>query len=99
MEIQRLWLVVFSCLLFAVPAIAVDKLDVDFGDNGLVIQDFGIGDDESFALAVQADGKLLVAGYSDNGAVKNITVARYFASGILDISFNYDGVFTHSMGS
>ena len=36
MEIQRLWLVVFSCLLFAVPAIAVDKLDVDFGDNGLV---------------------------------------------------------------
>jgi len=90
---------VLSCFLFATPAAAVDKIDSEFGDSGFIIKDFGFGDDEAFALAVQPDGKILVAGYSSNGAVKNLSVARYLVDGTLDISFNYDGLFTHSMGS
>jgi len=97
--IQRVWLIVLYSVLFTVPALAVDKIDTGFGDNGFVVKDFGIGDDEALALAVQPDGKLLVAGYSDNGAVKNIIVARYLPDGTPDISFNYDGVFVDSMGS
>ncbi len=99
MVIQGIWLVVFYWLLLAVPALAVEKIDTEFGNNGFAVKDFGLGDDEALALVVQPDGKFIVAGYSDNGAVKNITVARYLPSGLLDISFNYDGVFSDSPGS
>jgi len=91
------WLVFFS--LLTIPAFAVDRVDTGFGNNGFAVKDFGFGDDEVLALAVQTDGKLLVAGYSNNGAVMNMAVARYLADGSLDISFNYDGVFLLSMGS
>ncbi len=97
--VQGIWLVAFYCFLSAVPAPAVDRIDTEFGDNGIIVKDFGIGDDEALALAVQSDGKLLVAGYSSNGAVMSITVARYLANGVLDINFNYDGVFTLNMGA
>ena len=82
---QGIWLVVFYCLLSVVPALAVDKLDTEFGNNGFTVKDFGIGDDEALALAVQPDGKILAAGYSSNGAVMNITVARYLSSGVSQI--------------
>jgi len=85
-------------LLLVVPAFAVDKVDTAFGEKGFSINDFGFGDDEALALAVQPDGKYIVAGYSNNGAVANMTVARYLLDGSLDISFNYDGVFFHSVG-
>ncbi|MBW1635673.1 MAG: hypothetical protein JRJ68_05290 [Deltaproteobacteria bacterium] len=94
---QWVWLLLFS--LFAIPAFAVDRVDTGFGNNGSVLNDFGFGDDEALALTVQADGKFLVAGYSSNGAVMNMAVARYLPDGSLDISFNYDGVFLLSMGS
>ena len=99
MVMQGIWLVVFYWFLSTVPALAVEKIDTEFGNNGFAVKDFGLGDDEALSLVVQPDGKLLVAGYSDNGAVKNITVARYLPSGLLDISFNYDGVFSDSPGS
>ena len=97
--IQGILLVIFYWFFSAVPVLAVDQIDTAFGSDGFTVKDFGIGDDEALALAVQPDGKILVAGYSSNGAVTNLTVARYLDDGVLDISFNYDGVFTLSMGS
>jgi len=94
-----LLLIGFCCFLLTAPVFAVDTIDTEFGNSGFAVKDFGIGDDEAFALAVQSDGKILVAGYSSNGAVMNLSVARYLPNGILDISFNYDGLFTLSMGS
>src|SRR5579885_1516748 len=37
------------------------SLDLSFGSGGRVVTDFG-GDDEAFAVAVQSDGKIVVAG-------------------------------------
>jgi uncharacterized delta-60 repeat protein len=97
--ILGIWLVIFYCFFSAVSVLAVDSVDAAFGNDGFTVKDFGIGDDEALALAVQEDGKILVAGYSSNGAATNLTVARYLDDGVLDISFNYDGVFTLNMGS
>ena len=62
MVIQGIWLVVFYWLLLAVPALAVEKIDTEFGNNGFAVKDFGLGDDEALALVVQPDGKFIVAG-------------------------------------
>lgn len=95
------WLAVFSLvfMLLIDAGQAATQLDTTFGENGLLVKDFGNGDDEIFALAPQTDGNIVVAGYFNNGAVKNLVVARYLPTGQLDTEFNDDGIFTHSMGS
>lgn len=95
------WLVVFFVVfvLFNDAGQAVTQLDDTFGENGFLVKDFGSGEDEIFALVPQADGKIIVVGEYDNGAVKNLAVARYLPTGELDKDFNNDGVFTHSIGT
>ncbi len=79
--------------------LAATQLDPTFGDLGFVVKDFGLGDDEVYGLAVQDDGKIIAAGYSNNGAVNNLAVARYLPNGDLDQDFNGQGIITLSMGS
>jgi len=67
------------------------SLDTSFGINGWVVTDFFGDDDHGRALAQQADGKLLVAGYATNGAEYDFALARYTASGSLDTTFDGDG--------
>jgi len=55
--------------------------------NGFVSTSLGEGNDFATGLAVQADGKLVVAGYHQEGESTNIAVARYTATGELDQSF------------
>src|SRR5262249_39979668 len=38
-----------------------------FGTGGKVVTDFGTNDDEARAVAIQADGKIVVAGYTHTG--------------------------------
>ena len=54
------------------------KIDSTFGNNGRVLTDNGLGDD-GVATAVQADGKLVVAGYtlSEGATGYDFIVARY----------------------
>jgi len=78
---------------------AATPLDPTFGENGLALQNFGIGDDEIYAMAEQADGKIIVAGYSENGAVKSFAIVRFLENGTADPDFNNNGLFTHSMGN
>lgn len=95
------WLAVFSLLVTVClgDGMAATRLDTTFGNNGFVVRDFGSGDDEILDLAPQTDGKIVVAGYYNNGAVKNLVVARYQSTGELDTDFNNDGIFSHSSGS
>lgn len=52
-------------------------LDTTFGTNGTVLTDFfNSSYDEAFAVALEADGKIVAAGVSD----KNFAVARYGTS-------------------
>lgn len=52
-------------------------LDTTFSGDGKQMTDFNINTDIGQALAIQADGKILVAGYTWNGAYNEIAVARY----------------------
>ena len=71
-------------------------LDTSFSEDGKAMFDIvnigGITGDNARSLAVQADGKILVAGFSDYGNYQNdFTVIRLNADGTLDTSFSNDG--------
>jgi uncharacterized delta-60 repeat protein len=69
------------------------SLDTYFGNNGIVITDFG-GDDEAMALVLLPDGKLAAAGSSGT----NFALARYNADGLLDSTFGVGGLVTADFG-
>ena len=87
MKAQALIASLLGAASLAVCAAPTD-LDTTFGGTGKVITDIN---DSDFAtsVAVQTDGKIVVAGYCVNGAV--ICVARYSATGVLDATFNTTG--------
>ena len=51
-------------------------LDTSFDSDGKVITAIGSGDD-ALAVAIQSDGKIVVAGYSDNGSNDDFALVRY----------------------
>ena len=67
-----------------------NHLDTTFNSDGRLVTDFNSGDDKAYAVAVQPDGKIVVAGVSGS----NWVVARYNANGLLDASFSGDGKIT-----
>jgi uncharacterized delta-60 repeat protein len=69
------------------------SLDASFGSGGKVTTDFAAGHDVATALAVQADGKLVAAGYSLDffGTPLGFALARYHPDGSLDASFGSGG--------
>lgn len=74
------------------------ELDATFGENGRVATALGHYGDQAYALAVQADGRILVAGSSSNGANLDFAVVRYTPDGALDPSFDLDGAVTTMVG-
>jgi len=74
-------------------------LDPSFGSGGKVVTPMGNNDDYIRALALQPDGKIVVAGYCWNGTKNDVCLARYLASGALDTSFNSTGKLISPIGS
>lgn len=73
-------------------------LDTSFGSLGKVITDFGPGNlGEAFSVAVQPDGRIVVAGAFDNGNVY-FALARYTSTGALDSSFGSGGTVATQAG-
>ena len=73
------------------------SLDTDFGTGGKVTTDIGSDDDLANSVAIQADGKILAAGYS-YGNNTDFALARYNADGSLDTNFGADGKVTTAIG-
>jgi uncharacterized delta-60 repeat protein len=72
-----------------------------FGFRGKVLTDFGLNE-TAYALAIQADGKIVAAGYSDASGSVDFALARYKTrkAGSLDGTFGTGGkVFTDFSGS
>ncbi|MYZ53256.1 hypothetical protein [Malikia spinosa] len=74
------------------------SLDTHFGKasdgtpDGIVSLSLGNGDDSAKAMAVQADGKVIVAGSSTStGGSSNIVIERFNSDGTLDATFGADG--------
>lgn len=67
-------------------------LDAGFGTGGRVLTAVGSSYEEAYAVAVQADGKIIAAGYTGNGSNGNdFALVRYNANGTLDTSFGKSG--------
>jgi uncharacterized delta-60 repeat protein len=74
-------------------------LDTTFGANGCVISDlFGSSDDIAYTLAIQRDGKLIVAGRTGQYPNFRPGVVRYQTSGALDMSFGSGGKVMSDLG-
>ena len=67
-------------------------LDPTFGGTGKVTTDFSGSEDSASSVAVQADGKIVAAGYSYPGP--DFAVVRYNSDGSLDPSFGGTGKVT-----
>jgi len=74
-------------------------LDQSFDLDGRLTTSFGTGECVARSVSVQADGKIVVAGYYMNGTTKEFALARYLANGTLDNSFDGDGKLTTSFVS
>lgn len=69
------------------------SLDNSFGNNGMVSSDLQLGsEDIAYDIALQADGKIILAGSSDDGNDRNAALARYNSDGSLDSDFGVNGV-------
>jgi uncharacterized delta-60 repeat protein len=74
--------------------------DPDFGDNGMVMTAFSNRYDCAHAMAIQKDGKIVLAGtYTEtNGhASTDFALVRYHPSGAIDSTFGIDGVVKDTM--
>jgi uncharacterized delta-60 repeat protein len=82
------------------PRFAIAKLGFDgrraaaFGHNGVKIVNVGPGADLAFGLAIQTDGRPLLAGFASDGGRSDWGVVRLHAGGTRDGSFGGDGVVT-----
>lgn len=80
--------------IVVVRLLASGALDTSFGQGGKVITAIsGSGDDYACAVALQADGKIVVGGYTDGGSAtsKDSVLLRYNSNGALDTSFGQGG--------
>jgi uncharacterized delta-60 repeat protein len=66
-------------------------LDPSFGNMGKVITDLLGGNDEAHAIALQPDGKILVAGQAFELQGTRLALVRYTVNGTLDATFGVGG--------
>lgn len=73
-------------------------VDTSFGTNGQVVANFGTGGERLYAVAVQPDGRILIAGAREDNvglpANDDFAMMRLEADGTLDASFGTGGVVT-----
>jgi uncharacterized delta-60 repeat protein len=87
---------VLGIALFAMSchlALSADgDLDPGFGNSGIVFTDVTPGEDEAYAVAIQSDGKIVVAGTSFNGGTGfDFAITRHLTDGSLDAGFGVGG--------
>ena len=87
------------------------SLDPSFDGDGIVTTDINARDNFANAMAIQADGKIVIAGYAlfvipqrNFGGGGELTqsdyaAVRYNANGSLDSSFDGDGIVTADIGN
>jgi uncharacterized delta-60 repeat protein len=93
----------FSALdFFALKLDGDGNVDTSFNPSGttpgIQTSDFNGGPDIAFAVAIQSDNKVLVAGGADNAPFK-YGLARYTTNGTPDPSFDLDGQVLTSFGA
>lgn len=78
------------------------SLDTSFDSDGVLTTEIGSSDDTAFSMIQQADGKLVVSGFSrhfSNGLNDDFALVRYNTDGSLDTSFGSGGKLTTAIGT
>jgi uncharacterized delta-60 repeat protein len=80
-----------------------DSFMIGYPGNGKVVTSIGpsngISRDQAFAVSLQTDEKIVVAGFTFNGLVLDWALARYNTDGSLDNTFDGDGKLITDLGS
>jgi uncharacterized delta-60 repeat protein len=68
-------------------------LDATFGAGGVVLTDFGTRTDQVRAMALMADGRIVLGGHTltDDLSIADMAFARYMPDGALDSTFGSSG--------
>ena len=74
------------------------RLDLSFDGDGKLITNIDNGNDAGKAVAIQPDGKIVVAGTTTNNIAFDFAVVRYNTDGSLDTSFDDDGIVKTRVG-
>lgn len=74
------------------------SLDTSFDGDGKLALPIGAADDQARAVALQADGKIVVAGLSNNGTDYALALAKIDGNGSLDATFGTAGIVTTDVG-
>jgi uncharacterized delta-60 repeat protein len=75
-------------------------LDANFGSGGKVITSIDNWSDLAQSMALMSDGRIIVAGYSEDGSFdERFAAIRLLPSGAIDTSFGTDGKITVYVGA
>ena len=86
------------CIYLPVASLAqAGSLDRSFGDSGIVTTSFGSSSGAN-GMAIQADGKIVMAGIGENNGNISFALTRYNTNGSIDNTFDTDGIVTTSIG-
>jgi len=86
------------------PAFAVARLnddgsfDTTFNGTGFVIAQMGVSGEDTRGVALQSDGKIVVAGFANFGGVYKFAVLRVNPDGSLDSTFGTGGRVITALG-
>lgn len=75
------------------------SLDNSFGTGGKVKTTIGVNANWKNSVAIQSDGKILVAGFSNNSPNNDFILVLYNGDGSLDNTFGSGGIVTTDFGS
>lgn len=88
-----------------IDSIAVVRLlptgvvDTGFGVSGRVVTQVGVSDSRAQAVAIQSDGRIVVAGWARNSANRDVALVRYLSNGSLDPTFGMGGMLLQPIGT
>ena len=75
------------------------SLDTTFNSTGKVNIDFGSSTDQGYGVAIQADGKILLTGFTNVNGTADNGMVRLTSTGALDTSFGTGGRVITTIGS
>lgn len=86
--------------MFTVIHDDTQDLDTTFGNGGIALYESTLdyADEEGRSIAIQTDGKILVAGYTYNGFNNDVLILKYNSDGTLDNTFGTNGVVLFDVG-
>src|SRR3989304_7234932 len=100
MNVRKINIILFLLLAWVENHVlpANGDLDPRFDTDGKVTTSFGAAS-EGHAVAIQSDGKIVVAGVAVVSGVGHFGLARYNTNGSLDATFGTGGLVTTSFGT